>query len=101
MSRIVSIQIRASSIDRVAIRVARVVDEPRLVAVHRRVDHDVVVDREQKRVMALVAVVGIPRVGLRRRQRCARVLDQSRASGNRSSQTPLALNRRRPDLESR
>ena len=53
MSRIVSIQIRPSSIDRVAVRIARVVDEARLVAVDRRVDHDVVVDREQIGVVPL------------------------------------------------
>src|SRR5204863_4990308 len=86
--------------DRVAIRIARVVDEPRLVAVHGSIDHDVVVNREQIRVMPLVAAVRIPRVGLRRGETLSRVFDQPRSSWNSlSRKCPFALNRGLTDLE--
>jgi hypothetical protein len=47
------------------------VDEPRLVAADRRVDHDVVVDREEEGVVPFAFNVGIARVGLRGRQSLA------------------------------
>src|SRR6478609_7750458 len=39
-------------IDRLAVRLTRVVDEPRVVPVHGRVDYRLVVHREEKRVVA-------------------------------------------------
>src|SRR5215831_11495405 len=52
--------------DRVAVRITRVIDEPRLVAVDRRVDDDIVVNGEEERVMPLAGHVGVPRLRLRR-----------------------------------
>src|SRR3954471_2619406 len=68
--------------DSVAVRIARVVYEPRCVAVHRRIDHDVVVDREQERVVALTSAVGIARIRFSRRESRARILDQAGTSRN-------------------
>ena len=51
----------------ITVRIARVVDKPRIVPVDRRVDHDVIVNREEIRVMSLAFVVGVPLVRLTRR----------------------------------
>lgn len=84
---------------RVAVRIAGVIDEPRVVPVDRRVDHDVIVDREQERVMA-GAVFRIARVGDGWRQSLARVLDQPCAGGNApGGERAKSLDRGRPDLE--
>src|SRR5688500_10776867 len=66
----------------VAVRIARMVDEAGVVAVHRRVDYQVVVDREQERMMTLPLHVGVARVRLRRSEPFAGVLDQPHALGN-------------------
>jgi hypothetical protein len=56
-----------------------VVDEARFVSADRRVDHDVVVDREEERVVAFSIDVGITGVGFRRREALTRVFDEPRA----------------------
>ena len=50
------------------------VDEPRLVAAHCRIDDDVVIDGEQECVMPFARGVGVSRVRLRRREALARIL---------------------------
>jgi len=69
--------------DRIAVGIARVVDEPRIVAIHCRVDDDVVVYCKEIRVVPLPLVVRIPLVGLPRRQSLARVLDKPGSSFDR------------------
>jgi hypothetical protein len=76
----------------IAIRRARVIDEPRLVSVDGGVDDDVVVDREEIRVMALIDAVGIPRIrstasrrecdASRTRRAPASVTDESRTAAS-------------------
>jgi hypothetical protein len=84
----------------VAIRIARVIDESRLVAVDGGVDHDVVVDREQERVMSFAVDVGISRVGFGGREPLTRVFDETRPRGNSArSECTEPLNRRRANLE--
>ena len=61
--------------DRVAVRIARVVDEPRLIPVYSSVDHDVIVDCKEVSVVPVRFIVRIPRVGLFRRQLLAGVFD--------------------------
>src|SRR6185437_8693746 len=86
----------------VAIRVARVIDEPCVVAVDRGVDHYVVVDREEERVMAFARHVGIARVGFSRCEPFAGVLDEARALWNAARREGAqSLHRRRPNLERR
>ena len=85
---------------RVAIRIARVIDESRLVSADSRVDHDVVIDREQERVVALALDVRIARVRLGRRQTFARILYKPRPGGNATRREGTeALNRRAANLE--
>jgi hypothetical protein len=65
------------------------IDEPRIVSVHRGVDHDPIVDRKQERMMP-PAILGIPCIGFGRRQPLAGVFDQPRAGGNeRSEELPI------------
>ena len=85
---------------RVAVRVARVVDEPCLVAADGGVDYHVVVDREKERVVPFSLDVGIARVGLGRSETLAGVFDETYtrrdAAGGECAQ---ALNRRPANLE--
>jgi hypothetical protein len=70
----------ASPLDRpFAVRVARVIDEARFVAAEGAVDHDRAVHGKQKRVMPLLRVVVIARVGDGVRDTLAEILDQSLA----------------------
>lgn len=76
------------------------VDEARIVAAHRRVDHDVIVDREQVRVVPLIRRIGIARVGLFGCETLAGVFDQTRAARDSPCRERAeTLNARRPDLE--
>ena len=63
--------------DRITVGVARVVDEPRIVAIHGGVDDGVIIYREEIGVMPVPLVVGVPLVGLFRRQPLSGVLDQA------------------------
>ena len=62
---------------RVAVGIARVIDEARLVPVHRGVDHHVVVDGEEEGVVPLARQLGVARVGFGRGESLARVLDEA------------------------
>ena len=85
---------------RVAIRIARVIDESRLVAADGGIDHDVIVDREQERVMTFAVDVGISCVGFGGREPLTRVFDETRPRGNSArSECAEPLNRRRANLE--
>lgn len=85
---------------RIAVRVARVVDEPRLVAADRRVDHHVVVDREEEGVVPLTFYVGIACVGFGGREAFAGVFDETRARGYRArGECAESLDRRLANLE--
>jgi len=64
--------------DGVAVRIARVVDEAGIVAVHRCIDDDVIVDGEEVCVMPPSFIVGVPRVGFFWREPLAGVFDQPR-----------------------
>jgi hypothetical protein len=76
------------------------IDEARLVPADRGVDHDIIVDREEKRVMPFVLRIRIARVGFVRRQSLAGVLDQPRTRGNNSRrERPEPLNRRLANFE--
>ena len=76
------------------------VNESRLVSVYSRVDDDVIVDGEEKGVMALPGHIRIARIGLRRSEALTRVLDEPYAGrdGSRGERTE-ALHGRRVDLE--
>src|SRR5258708_12066424 len=65
----------------IAVWVARMVDEPRVVPVHGGVDHDHVVDREQECVMP-AAILRVSRIRLGRRQPLAGIFDQPRPGGD-------------------
>ena len=71
--------------DRIAVRIARVVDEPRVVSVYSSVDDYIVVDREEVSMVSAGFIVGVTLVGLFRRQPLAGVFDESKAFGYRSS----------------
>ena len=71
--------------DGVAIGLARMIDESRLVSFDSRVYNDGVIDREQHGVMYLSRDVGIPRFRLLRIEAFARVFDQSHTFRNRIS----------------
>jgi hypothetical protein len=76
------------------------IDEARLVPADRGVDHDIVVDREEKCVVPLALRIRVARVGFVRRQSLARVFDQPRARGNDSRRERAEpLNRRLANLE--
>jgi hypothetical protein len=76
------------------------VDESRLVSADRGVDHDVVVDREKERVVALPFRIGVTRVGLGGRQSLARVFNETRSGGNPArGEGAEALYRRLANLE--
>src|SRR6185437_2853565 len=65
-------------------------------------DHHVVVDREEERVMAFARHVGIARVGFSRCEPFAGVLDEARALWNAARREGAqSLHRRRPNLERR
>jgi hypothetical protein len=70
--------------DGVAIRIARVVDEPRFVSVKGGIDYDVVVDGKEIRMMPLLYSVGISLVCLSGRQSLAGVFDNARAGSDRA-----------------
>jgi YVTN family beta-propeller protein len=65
----------------VAVGIAGVIDESGVVALERGIDHDVIVDGEEERVMP-VAIVWIAGIGLLRREALPGVFDQARALGN-------------------
>ena len=48
----------------VAVRITRMIDPARIVAVDCGIDDDAVVDCKQERVMSLTRYIGIPRLGL-------------------------------------
>src|SRR4051794_15930957 len=76
------------------------VDEARLVPTEGGVDHRLVVDREEERVMVLHGVVVVASVGLRLADALADVLDEARpladAAGGEGAHT---LHGRAADLE--
>lgn len=69
--------------NRITVRSARVIDEARIIPVHRRVDHNVIVNCEEVRVMSLAFVVGIPFVRLARSEPLACVFNEPDSSRNR------------------
>ena len=86
--------------DGIAVRIARVVDEARFVALERRVDHDLVVNRKEKGVVPLACNVGITRVGLRNSEPLPRIFDEPDASRNGTSGKPAdALHGRLAKIE--
>ena len=86
-----------------AVGIARVVDEARLVAVHCGVDHDLLVDREQERVVARHRVVVVAPVGLLVRDALShRTRNDPRPLANHAKgERPLPLNGGRTELEIR
>src|SRR3954468_3536014 len=66
-------------VDRFAVRLARVIDEARLVPVHRSVDARLVVDREEERMMAVHLLVVVSLVRGLPRDALAEILDDARA----------------------
>src|SRR5690606_23744437 len=83
-----------------AVRIAGVIDEARLVPVHGRVYHRAVVEREQEGVAALHLVVIVATVGLRVRDALSHVLDEAGPLPDASGgQGAASLNGRRADLE--
>src|SRR4051812_9169218 len=87
-------------VDRLAVRIAGVIDETGFVAVDRRVDHRLVVHREQKRVMARHLIVIVSLVRRAPGDALTEILDDpcslaDRANGEGTS----ALDRRRAELE--
>src|SRR6185369_7048569 len=66
----------------IAVRIAGVIEEARVVPVDGGVDHHMIVDGEEIGVMPLTLDVRIPRVGLGRSEPLSRILDEARARGN-------------------
>ena len=64
---------------RIAVRVARVVDEPRFVPIDGRIDDDIVIDCEKVGVMPVRFVVRVSGICLDRRKALAGVFDESRS----------------------
>ena len=58
------------------------IEKARLIPIDRRIHHDLIIDRKQKRVMTSARDVRVPCLGLRRCDPLARILDQSHASRN-------------------
>src|SRR3954463_6703276 len=68
----------ATALDvRVTVRITRVVDEARIVAVEGGVDDPPAVQREQKRVVPLIPLVGIPAIRFRVADRFTGILDDA------------------------
>src|SRR5436190_6280736 len=87
-------------IDRLAVRIAGVIDEPGVVPVHGGVDARLVIDREQEGVVAVQLVVVVPLVRRAPRDALAEILDDPSALPDRARrERPRALNRRRAKLE--
>src|SRR4051794_12958567 len=87
-------------VDRLAVRIAGVIDETGFVAVDRRVDHRLVVHREQKRVVARHLIVIVSLVRRAPGDALTEILDDpcslaDRANGEGTS----ALDLRRAELE--
>jgi hypothetical protein len=81
--------------DCITVRVTGVIDEPRLIATNRSVDHDVIIDCEKIRVMSLRFFIRVASIGLRWRESLTCVLDQPYTSGNESRcERSQPLNRR-------
>ena len=87
--------------DCVAVGVAGMVDPARIVPADGRVDHDIVVDGEEERVVPDGGVVlGIAGIAFRRCQAFARVLDQPRARADATrGERAEPLDRRFADFE--
>src|SRR5215218_670082 len=89
-------------VDRLAIRRAGVIDEPRVVPLHRRVDHPLVVDGEQERVVAVHLLVVVALVCRAPGDALPDVLDDAGALLDRANgECSRALNRRGAQLEVR
>src|SRR6185369_16238525 len=87
-------------VDRFAVRFARVVDEPRVVSVHRGVDYRLVVHREEKRVVARHVLVIVALVGRPPGDALPEILDDPRSLPDRANgEGARALDLRRAELE--
>src|SRR5687768_2273363 len=85
----------APVVDRLAVRSAAVVDEPCLVPTDRGVDHLLVTDAKEKRVMAAHGAIVVPAIRPVVRDDLARVLDDSCPPTDRPDrERPTALDRR-------
>ena len=69
--------------DRLAIAIALVIDEARVVAADGGVDHGVFVDDEQERVIVVLVVIFVTRIGRGVRHAIAEILEDARALGDR------------------
>src|SRR5678815_1169453 len=88
--------------DRIAVRIARVIDEPRVVAVDGGVDHDVVVDREEKRVVSLINAIGVTGIRGVGCETLAGIFDETRSRWNATrGERAQSLHGRRTNLERR
>ena len=67
----------------ITVRIARVIDEARIIPVDGRVDHDVIVNCEEIGVMSRAFVVGIPLVRLARSEPLAGVFNEPGSNRNR------------------
>lgn len=65
--------------DRIAVRVARVIDEPGFIPIDGSIDDDIIVDREKVGMMPIRFVVRIPLICLAGSKSLARVLDEPRS----------------------
>src|SRR5687768_3147738 len=87
-------------VDRLAVGSAAVIDEPRVVAIDRGVDHRPLVDAEEERVMPAHSRVVVTAVGLVGRDALAGVLDDSGAFANLARrERPASLDLRLAKLE--
>jgi hypothetical protein len=69
---------------RIAVRIARMIDEPRFVSIESGVDYDIVIDCKEIRMMPLLCTVGISLIRFSRRQALSRILDDSGAGCDRA-----------------
>ena len=84
-----------------AIRIAGMVDVARLIAVDPGIDDGLRIDREQKGVVVLRALLDISRVGLLVADPLAEILDDGRTLANPAQrENPIAVNGRVANLES-
>ena len=84
---------------RFAVRLTRVVDEPRLVPLARRINHGFLVHSKEEGVRALHSIVVIPLIRLFRRNALAQILDDPRPlSDGTKRESAETLNRGRAKL---
>lgn len=86
--------------DRIAIGIAGMIDEARLIPINCRIDHYIVIDGKQIRMMSRIEIVGIATICLLWSETLTRILDDARACANElGRECAEPLDWRRPYLK--